>query len=140
MKKINIIKNQIITNSAQFETEELASEWLQREISNGSFGRNAQELIETPLQPVPEELKAIATSTEEVVTENGTFIKYFIPAEYTYEIIDISNELEKQAKLAQITQLESQITNRRLREAILTGDDSFIFDIEQQVQAIRSTL
>lgn len=43
-------------------------------------------------------------------------------------------------KLQQIAELESQITPRRYREAILSGDHSFIEGIELQIEAIRVEL
>ena len=43
-------------------------------------------------------------------------------------------------KLQQIAELESQITPRRYREAIVSGDHSFIEGIELQIEAIRATL
>lgn len=51
--------------------------------------------------------------------------------------------LAKQAKvekLAQIAALEAQVTPRRIREAVLSGDSSFIADIDAQIAAIRATL
>jgi hypothetical protein len=38
---------------------------------------------------------------------------------------------------AQIRALEARITQRRLREAVLSGDMSFIADIEAQIAALR---
>ena len=46
----------------------------------------------------------------------------------------------KAEKLAQIAALEAQVTSRRLREAVLSGDNSFIADIDAQIVAIRATL
>lgn len=46
----------------------------------------------------------------------------------------------KEAKLKQIEELEAQITPRRMREAILSGDNSFIKSIEDQIQTIRQTM
>lgn len=40
----------------------------------------------------------------------------------------------------QIIALESQITPRRIREALLSGDHSFIESIEAQIAALRSQL
>lgn len=40
----------------------------------------------------------------------------------------------------QIANLEAQITARRIREAILTGDNTFIQNIETQIQALRNQL
>ncbi|OXE36897.1 MAG: hypothetical protein CGW95_04750 [Phenylobacterium zucineum] len=46
----------------------------------------------------------------------------------------------KQGVVAQIAELETQITPRRLREAILLGDSSFISSIEAQIEVLRATL
>ena len=46
----------------------------------------------------------------------------------------------KEAKLTQIAALEAQITPRRIREAVLSGDNSFIADIDAQIAAIRATI
>ncbi len=42
--------------------------------------------------------------------------------------------------LEKILELECQVTPRRIREAILTGDISFIADIESQIQDLRKSL
>lgn len=41
---------------------------------------------------------------------------------------------------AQIAQLEATITQRRLREALLTGDTTFIDSVETQIATLRSQL
>lgn len=46
----------------------------------------------------------------------------------------------KEAKLAQIAELEAQITPRRIREAVISGDNSFIVNIDAQIAAIRATI
>lgn len=46
----------------------------------------------------------------------------------------------KKSKLAQIAELEAQLTPRRLREAVLSGDSSFISSIDSQIATIRATL
>lgn len=46
----------------------------------------------------------------------------------------------KGAKLAQIAALEAQVTPRRIREAVLSGDKSFIESIDAQITAIRATI
>ena len=43
-------------------------------------------------------------------------------------------------QIEQIEALEKLITPRRYREAILSGDHSFIESIESQIQAIRSSM
>lgn len=42
--------------------------------------------------------------------------------------------------LEQIHQLELQVTPRRIREAIITGDTSFIASIESQIMDLRKSL
>ena len=59
-----------------------------------------------------------------------------VKATHDFEIIE-DNRLEN---LQRITELESKVTNRRIREALLTGDYSFIRLIEDQISAIRSSL
>lgn len=55
-------------------------------------------------------------------------------------IPSIENDKQRQDKLDQIVALESSISPRRLREAVLSGDTSFIESIEQQILEIRNTL
>ena len=42
--------------------------------------------------------------------------------------------------LQQIIDLESKVTHRRIREALLSGDHSFIESIEAQIAALRNQL
>lgn len=44
------------------------------------------------------------------------------------------------AILAQIAELENSITQRRLREALLTGDTTFINSVETQIATLRKQL
>ena len=46
----------------------------------------------------------------------------------------------RDGKLKQIADLEALVTPRRVRDAVLSGDNSFIQNIDDQVQAIRVTL
>ena len=72
-----------------------------------------------------------------------------VPNGVNYETIEFDpneGEAERlaQEKLqmikAEIASLESQITNRRMREAMVSGDYGFISDIEQQIEAKRNEL
>ena len=90
MKKISIIKNSQVTNQATFTNDELLNEWLNREILNLSFGYPERDLVDTPSDPVSEELKAIAISTSTVTIEGVEYTSYKIPSEFTYEIEDIT--------------------------------------------------
>lgn len=55
---------------------------------------------------------------------------------YTKEIIDNSHL----AIIEQIKELEASITPRRLREAILSGDFSFINGVNSQIETLRNQL
>lgn len=55
---------------------------------------------------------------------------------HEYEII----EDNKAENLERIVELESKITPRRLREAIISGDYSFIKEIDDQIKEIRAKL
>ncbi len=49
----------------------------------------------------------------------------------------------KQAKtniLNQINLLESSITTRRIREALVSGDNTFIVEVDTQIKALRNEL
>lgn len=59
-----------------------------------------------------------------------------IPAPYSFSI----EANPKAEKLAAIAALEAKVTPRRLREAILTGDHSFIDDIESKISDLRASL
>ena len=74
MIKISVLKNNVVTNSATFETQQEADEWLAGEISNNSFG--------LPERPELNELGEPTGNT--------------LPAEYTIEPVDISAEIAAQ--------------------------------------------
>ena len=142
MKKISIIKNNQITNQAQFANDELLNEWLNRETLNGSFGKPEHQVLVSPEQTIQIEavLDEQGNELEPARTEVIEAVYETIPSEFTVEIEDISSEIERQNKLKQISDLESQITPRRMREAMLSNDFSFIESIESQIQVIRSSL
>jgi restriction endonuclease Mrr len=52
----------------------------------------------------------------------------------------VQSKNSRKAKLEAIAVLEASLTNRRLREAVLSGDNSFINSVELQINAIRETL
>lgn len=90
MIKINIIKNNTITNSAAFQTQEEAITWLNREKSNGSFGKDERWVREGV-----EDISG-AIDTREVMIEEESITEYKLPAEYTVEIEDITTQLQTQ--------------------------------------------
>lgn len=142
MKRISIIKNGQITNQAEFTNDELLNEWLNRETLNGSFGKPEHQVLVSPEQTIQieaffdeqgNELEPARTEVIEAVYET-------IPSEFTIEIVDISSEIEREDKLKQIRELESQISPRRMREAMLYNDFSFIQEVNSQIEALRQQL
>lgn len=81
MKKIVIIKNNIQTNSAIFDSIEELNEWKEYHIINNTFG-----LPERP---------------ETILNENGEMIETGnnLPAEYQIVIEDISSQIEYENKI-----------------------------------------
>ena len=58
-----------------------------------------------------------------------------------YDLVaTVKSNNNKEAKLKQILELEAQITQRRIREAILTNDNSFIININNQIELLRGSL
>lgn len=149
MKQIQIIKDSVNLDCFQAETEAELMVWLQVRRDHKVFG-NDEYSYQVEVSPAVMEVKEIQIIDEietEVVTQEyqpAVFETINIPAEYEIEITDITAQVEldriKQEKLNQIAQLESQITPRRYREAILSGDHSFIETIELEISIIRDTL
>jgi hypothetical protein len=72
---------------------------------------------------------------------NWSFTKIPQPTEEDLaaaEVEILAEDLHKE-KLVAIAALEAQVTSRRYREAFLTGDKSFIENIENQIQALRAS-
>lgn len=101
MFKVNIIKNNTVTNSAMFETTELATQWLQNESLNGSFGktlREVKQLSQVNLEGVTEVYlennedisKSISQRVETTLDKEVVF--HTLPADFTSEIVDITSQ------------------------------------------------
>ena len=63
-----------------------------------------------------------------------------VPCEYTYEILDNTILDNQESIKKQIAALESQITSRRVREAVLLNDHTFLQDIDNQIISLRAQL
>lgn len=124
MIKVEIKKQNIVTNSATFENQEQAESWLMQEKTNGSFGKPERWLADTPMNPLSEEEKALAIESRKVVTveakpgstrqvkkelEDGSvvledevipaveeqfYMEYKFAAEYAIDIEDITAQVE----------------------------------------------
>lgn len=82
MIKVEIIKNNIVTNQATFQNQQLVASWLAQEIANNSFGKPDRWLsfMGEPDQGY--------TDTRQV--EDKT--EYFYPCEYQIQQTDITAE------------------------------------------------
>lgn len=79
MKRIFIYKNDIITNGAEFETQEELDAWL-----SGHIGKNTFGLPERPELALNEETGEMEPTG------------VILPAEYTIEIEDITAQIEQE--------------------------------------------
>ena len=103
-----------------------------------------ETIIEVPEQVIhhPEQLDEHGNLMSEAYDQIIPAVTRIVPAyevqvaNYTKEIIE---NKEKDIKEA-IFMLESQITPRRVREAMLSGDFSFIQEINSQIEALRQQL
>ena len=114
MKKIDIIRGGVVTNSASFETEELLNEWLATHEAMGTFG--ALEVRgDVEVSPAEYEEQDVVTQ-EESHDEDGVVIpqitekrlvkvkdavienQVITPADYQVIIIDLTHELEVESQ------------------------------------------
>ena len=94
MKRVKIIKNNIITNQADFATQELAETFIAREEANCSFGKPLR-IIEASLLEDENPNDAIETITETIMGETRTSYKF--AADYLTEITDVTTEINQKA-------------------------------------------
>lgn len=98
MKRIKILKQGKVTNQAELPIER-ASEWLEQEITNGSFGKPERWTPEALC--TPDEL-AKSLGTREVdgpIGSDAKVIEHHLPAEFQVVEEDMTAELaEKEAK------------------------------------------
>ena len=79
MKQVKILKNNLITNFGQFETEEELNSWLSFHIANKTFG-------------LPERPELVLNEETGELVETGVIL----PAEYEVVIEDISAQVEQE--------------------------------------------
>lgn len=100
MFKVQITKNNIVTNIAQFATELEAQAWLDAESANGSFGKIQREVreikivdadgVETIFLDNNEDI-SLSMSIRDQYDLEGNIIRYHtLPAEFTSAITDIT--------------------------------------------------
>lgn len=103
MIKINIRKQDVLTNSAIFDSLELANTWLAECESNATFGRPEHTVEVSP----------------RIINEDGTIIEAVyevVPSEYVVEIVDITVEVE----LENLKKQFPAISPRQIRLALLS--------------------
>lgn len=97
MIKVDIIKNNEITNSGTFQNQEEADAWITREVANNSWGKSDRwvSFIGEP-DPGYEDTREVDEKTE-----------YFYPSEYEIQQTDLGNAPLQEAKLNQIRSLRA---------------------------------
>lgn len=100
MFKIEIKLNDVLTNYAEFATEELAQAWLAAESANGSFGKIQREVrevkyvdvdgVETLMLENNEDISLSMSVREETDLMGNVTKLHTLPAEFTSEITDIT--------------------------------------------------
>ncbi len=94
MKRVKVLKNNVVTNQADFATQELADAFIAREEANKSFGK-PERIIASNMLGDEDAVNAIETITEEVNGEEK--VSYKFAAEYTIEISDVTAEINQKA-------------------------------------------
>lgn len=100
MIKVQIKKNNIVTNQAKFNTQEEAETWYMQNKIAGVFGKQGGWYNENQLT---EEQKLSAIEVAEN-NYNGEIVKlYKLDDEFTTEFFDITQEIEQQNKITKAT-------------------------------------
>lgn len=106
MIKINIKKQNIITNSATFSTQEEVDAWLASCEAKESFGKPEHTIELTPRSVIyHEEIPAVIENEVEISPAIPAWIETIeatyetIPSEYSVEIVDITEETNEKIRL-----------------------------------------
>lgn len=123
MFKIEIIKNNVVTNKNEKQTEAECQAWLASESANGSFGKIQREVLEiivTDAEGVESaalitgEDIALSISVRNDVDASGMNVRYHtLPAEFTSQITDITAEVRDKYELEEskaALQLATELT------------------------------
>lgn len=94
MKRVKILKNSVVTNQADFSSQELAEAFIAREEANKSFGKPERVISASQLG---DENPADAVETIVEQTIDGEQTSYRFAAEYTVEISDVTAEVAQKA-------------------------------------------
>jgi hypothetical protein len=115
MIKINISKQNVLTNSASFQTQEEATAWLQREEANFSFGKPEHTVELSPR--IIDEFGVVTEATFETV-----------PSEYSIEILDITAEIAQ------------QVVNQEAKLFLNNSDYKVLRHLRQKTLSLPTTL
>ena len=94
MIKAEIKKNDIVTNSAIFETHEQAETWVLQESNNGSFGRCERWLLEKDFKN--ESIEDAVDVRDAVQLDESTLIEYKFLADFEVSYIDVTEQLAQE--------------------------------------------
>lgn len=139
MIKVEIKKSGIVTNAAQFETQEQANAWVAQESANGSFGRNERWVIlnsdgtiygENINESTESRVVVDVEAKEAVLDEDGNEIspaieqkshtEHRFAADYVIECVDLTNQLLEQSRDAKLEEF------RQARDAKLKRMDNLV--------------
>jgi len=97
MKKIIVTKNDIILCSGVYEYANEFNEWLQRRISQNTWGKPERTIAQSDCSE--SEILSALELTPEVLDESGQIIipaMARLPADYTIEIQDVTAQVEQE--------------------------------------------
>lgn len=128
MKRVLVTKSGVVTNKAEFATQELVDAWLVQEEANKSFGKQARWVSEDRIQLEGED---IALSDQMMIEPiMGKDVKlYHFPAQYSVEIVDVTAEVLAAKKLSDRT--KKRAFGEALIDKISTINDSKNLSVEQ---------
>jgi hypothetical protein len=111
MIRVDITKNQVVTNSASLDNQNDANSWIAQEVANNSWGRPVRQVSSEDLLAMSKENIGSATSSQQETDLQGNpYTLYTFPADYTIVQTDLGNSV----LLAQV---------RAQRDALLTACD-----------------
>ena len=96
MIKVQIKKQNLVTNQAQFETQELAEAWVLKESLNGSFGKLERWLVESDFRG--ESIEQSVNSRQQEVLGGEPITEYNFPQEFEIIYEDITTQLQVQTE------------------------------------------
>lgn len=117
MIKVNIIKNEQIIGSAVLANQQLANQWVAKEVTNNSWGKPERWILVNDLIKNNENVNlAIGQRTNVDGKEPTT--EYHFAAEYQIQMTDITNEVQQEQ------------TNRECRQYLKDTDWYIIRELD----------